>query len=150
MERLLRVLSNKKGNSILGYIVISPFLVYFILYLVLGGAYFMRINDMTNICNKKLDRALVEGQFTSTIKAELENELATHGFNGSELEITITPNQADDGSDGTYVSRGQEIELQVLYKKPHWFYYINKFFSPSLEGSKFYIGTKISGMSEKW
>ena len=110
----------------------------------------MRVNDMTNICNKKLDRALVEGQFTSTIRAELENELADHGFSGTDLEITITPNPASDGSDGTYASRGQEIELTVLYRKPHWFYYVNRLFSPSLEDSKFYIGTKISGMSEKW
>ncbi len=110
----------------------------------------MHINDMTNICNKKLDRALVEGQFTSAIRAELENELATYGFSGTNLEITITPSQAGDASDGTYAPRGQEIELTVLYKKPHWFYYINKFFSPSLAESKFYIGTKISGMSEKW
>lgn len=150
MGRIWKTFSDEKGNSILGYIIISPFLIYFILYLVLGGAYFMRINDMTNICNKKLDRALVEGQFTSTIKTELENELATYGFSGTELEITITPSEADDGDDGTYASRGEEIELTVLYKKPHWFYYINKFFSPSLEDSKFYIGTKISGMSEEW
>lgn len=150
MERIREVLSNKKGNSILGYVIITPFLVYFILYLVLGGTYFMRINDMTNIANKKLDRALVEGQFTNAIKAELENELAAYGFKGTELELTITPTQAGDGSDGTYASRGQEIELKILYTKPHWFYYINKFFAPSLPASKFYIGTKISGMSEKW
>lgn len=150
MSKIGRILSDKKGDSILGFVIISPFLVYFILYLVLGGAYFMRINDMANICNKKLDRALVEGQFTSTLRSELESELATYGFSGTELEIVITPSRAGDGSDGTYVNRGQEIELQVLYKKPHWFYYINRFLSPSLEESKFYIGTKISGMSEKW
>lgn len=150
MRRVTKILTNKKGNSILGYIIIAPFLLYFILYLGLGGAYFLRINDLTNICNKKLDRALVEGQFTNALKTELQTELSSRGFSGSELQITITPTEADDGVDSTYVERGQEIELTVLYARPHEFYYVNRLFSPSLEASKFYIGTKISGMSEKW
>jgi len=150
MEKLRNLLKNKKGNSILGYVIISPFLLYFILYLVLGGAYFMNINDMNNICNKKLDRALVIGQFTPELQEELENELASHGFSGTDLEIEITPTFAGDNDSDSYISRGNEIELKVIYKKPHWFYGVNKFFSPSLDESKFYIGVKISGMSEKW
>lgn len=150
MANIKQALSNKRGESILGYIVVAPFLVYFILYLILGGAYFLKINDMTNIANKKLDRALVEGQFSNGLKMELENELENSGFTGSELEINITPLYAGDGTDGTYTPRGQEIELMIIYKKPHPFYHVNKFFAPRIGESKFYIGTKISGMSEKW
>jgi hypothetical protein len=149
MDRIRKALSNKKGNSILAYVIVSPFLVYFMLYLVLGGAYFLRINDMTNICNKKLDRALVSGQFTNVLKTELQTELNDAGFSGIELEINITPIEADDGSDGTYAIRGQEVNLKVLYKKPHWFFYPHRMFGESDE-TKFYIGTEISGMSEQW
>jgi hypothetical protein len=150
MEKIKNIIKNKKGNSILGYIIISPFLLYFILYLILGGAYFMNINDMNNICNKKLDRALIEGQFTPDLQQELKDELASIGFSGSSLEIEITPTYAGDNDSNSYVERGNEIQLTVIYKKPHWFYGVNRVFSPSLDESKFYIGVQISGMSEQW
>lgn len=150
MKKIRNILLNNKGDSILGYVIVAPFLLYFTVYLILGGAYFLKINDMTNICNKKLDRALVQGQFTTSLQTELINELVLAGFHEDNLTITISPAVAGDSNNDTYIERGNEIQVTIIYKKPHRFYYPNKFFSSSLEESKFYIGTKISGMSEKW
>jgi len=150
MRNFLEILRNKRGNAILGYLIVTPFIVYFMLYIILGGAYFLRVNDMTNVVNMKLDRALVEGQFTTTLRDELENELDSKGFGGADLTINISPSVAGDSNNTSYAKRGEEIEITVLYKKPHYFYYPNRLFSPSISESKFYIGAKISGMSEKW
>ena len=120
------------------------------LYIILGGAYMMKINDMESIATLKMDRALVYGNFTNEIIADLRLELEEKGFKGSELEIGITPSISGDMNDSTYAPRGTEMELRIVYKKPHWFYYVNKFVSPSISESKFYIGVKKIGMSERW
>jgi len=148
LNRIRKSLSEQKGaGEILAFIVVAPIFVWFFIYIILGGAFLLQKNDMSTIVNKKLDRALVEGQFTNTLQSELINELTSKGFNQSNLEITVTPNAAYDTSDGSYTTRGNEIEITVLYKNPHPFYYAN-FGAGSVE--KFYIGTKIQGMSEKW
>lgn len=147
MFKIKACLSSKKGD-ILGYIVTAPFILYVILYLILGGAYLLKINEMSTIANKKLDRALVSGQFTDQIKAELITELEEKGFKQENLTIEVTPTDADDSNDVTRVMRGDEIQIKILYTKPHWFYYINEFVNSSIDEKLFYIGTKISGMSE--
>ncbi len=147
--KIKKILSSKRGD-ILGFIIISPFILYIMLYLILGGAYLMKINDMSTIANKKLDRALVYGQFNEQLSAEMLLELEEKGFKSSDLEIDITPSEAYDSNDSTYATRGNEIQVTIIYKRPHWFYYVNKFVMPSLDEKNFYIGTKISGMSELW
>lgn len=144
----MSVFLNKKGNSMLGFIIVFPFLVSFLVYIILGGAYFMKSNDMTNIVNKYFDKALLEGQFTQTIKNELTQELTTNGFD--DITIEIEPSAAGDTSGTTYTTRGNTINLTVLHNKAHSFYLINKFFMPSTSSDKFKIGVKVSGMSEKW
>jgi len=148
LNRIRKSLSEQKGGGeILAFIVVAPIFVWFFVYIILGGSFLLKKNDMTTIVNKKLDRALVEGQFTNTLQTELINELTSKGFSKSDLEISVTPNDAYDSNDGSYVARGTEIEITVLYKQPHPFYYVN-LGAGSIE--KFYIGTKIQGMSEKW
>lgn len=149
MENIKQILSSRKGD-ILGFIIISPFVLYIMLYLILGGAYLMKINDMSTIANKKLDRALVYGQFNEQLNSELITELEEKGFKSSDLEITITPSEAHDADDSTYTARGTEIQLTIIYKRPHWFYHVNRFVMHSVDEKNFYIGTKISGMSEIW
>ncbi|NBI07583.1 hypothetical protein [Senegalia massiliensis] len=145
-KRIKNTIKNKKGYTLLGFILISTFITYFILYLIFGASYFMKRNDMENVAYKKLDRALVQGQFDNSLQQELVDELESQGFNSSDLEIIITPTYAGDSYDSTYVSRGDEIELKVIYKKPHKFYLLNM----AVPESKFWIGEKASGMSEKW
>lgn len=140
---------DNRGLSMLGFIIVFPFIIMFCVDIILCGAYFMKQNDLFNIVNKKLDRALVVGQFTTTLKSDLENELIKEGFDLANTEIVCTPAIAYDDSNSTYAPRETEIEIKVVHKKPHAFYYINKAFVPSLSESKFYIGTKISGMSEE-
>lgn len=144
------MLSNKlkcKKGSILSFIIIVPIIVWFFLYLIFGGLYFMQINNMATIVNKHLDQALVEGQFTTELKDSLYSSLQRAGYSGSPLEIEVTPSAAFDNNNNTYVKRGDNIEIRVVYKVAHPFYYIN--FGLSNE-NKFYTGTKILGMSEKW
>lgn len=148
LKKILNILKNEKGESnILGFIVIAPIITYFIIYIVLGGDFYLDTNNLSIIVNKKLDQAIIVGQFTTTLKQELIDELKDKGFIESSTEISITPTIAGDNDNNTYVTRGNEIEITVLYKKAHGFYYIN-FGSGGQE--KYYIGTKIQGMSEKW
>ncbi|KXG73725.1 hypothetical protein [Thermotalea metallivorans] len=148
LQKINQSLSNQKGaGEILAMVAIAPILTWFFMYIILGGAFLLRKNDMTTIVNKKFDRALVQGQFTQNLKNELITELHAKGFDAPNLEITVTPLSAYDSDDFTYVPREGEIEITVLYKKEHPFYYAN-FGAGSKE--RFYIGTKIQGMSEKW
>ncbi|MBA1336516.1 MAG: hypothetical protein HPY66_2951 [Firmicutes bacterium] len=148
--RLVYTLKDERGSSVVGYVVVAPFLLWFFMYLVLGGAYFMRRNDMVNLINTKFDRALLEGQFTAELKAELVDGLSGMGFEREKLEIEVTPEEAFDGSDETYVPRGREMGITVLYRSPHPFYYINRVMAPGISEQRFYIGARVTGMSEKW
>lgn len=145
---MLKYLRNEKGDSnIVGFIVVAPVLLWFFVYIIFGGSFLLDINKMTTIVNKSLDQALVEGQYTMELHQKLKSELINYGFEEGSLEINITPSSAGDNNNGTYETRGQVIEVRVLYNKPHPFYYVN--FKAGGE-SKYYIGVKIQGMSEKW
>lgn len=145
---MLKYLKNERGDgNILAFIILSPIFLWFFLYIILGGSFLLEINQMSTIVNKSLDKALVEGQFTADLQLHLKEELINSGFTGDKLEITISPSVAGDSSNSTYATRGEMIEIMVLYKKPHVFYHTN--FRVGGE-SKYYIGTKIQGMSEQW
>ncbi|WMJ77870.1 hypothetical protein RBQ61_02780 [Sedimentibacter sp. MB35-C1] len=144
----MKYIKNQKGAittiEVLAYL---PFIIYLIVYLVMGGLFLAEKNELNTIVNKKLDRAIVEGQFTVELKEELVNELDSKGFKEEKLEITITPDAADDSNNNTYISRGNEISIKVIYKKTHTFYYLNFAIG---EESTFYPKAKVTGMSEKW
>ena len=143
-----KYINNEKGaGEIITFLVILPFVIYFIVYLVIGGLFLIEKNELTTIVNKKLDRAIVEGQFTADIKDELIQELDTKGFKQEKLEITITPTIAGDNDNNTYATRGQEITIRVIYKQAHTFYYINGKLG---DEETFYPKAKATGMSEKW
>ena len=147
IKKIKNSLSERKGASIIGIIVLAPFFTWFFLYIIFGGLFFLEKNEMITIVNTKFDRALVEGQFTMDLKNELENALVDKGYDLNDIVIEVTPSECYDNDNGTYAPRGTEIELKVYHKKPHPFYYIN--FGIGSE-TRFYIGTKIQGMSEKW
>lgn len=144
----MKYIKNQKGAittiEVLAYL---PFIIYLIVYLVMGGLFLAEKNELNTIVNKKLDRAVVAGQFTVELKEELVNELDSKGFKEEKLEITITPDAADDSNNNTYISRGNEISIKVIYKKTHTFYYLNFAIG---EESTFYPKAKVTGMSEKW
>lgn len=148
LKKIISILRNQKGlNNVLSFVVIAPILTWFLTYIILSSDFYMDTNNFSVIVNKKMERALIEGQFTTNLKNELVDELGEKGFNESYLEIKITPSSAGDNNNTTYVTRGNEIEIIVIYKKPHSFYKINL----GVGGEeKYYIGTKIQGMSEKW
>ncbi len=140
---------NKKGEAFLSFILISPLIVWFFMYLVLGGVYFAKSNQMANIVNSKLDMALVEGKFTNQMIEDIKDDLSVLGFTKENIEISIFPEEANPAGD-EYAERGQEMIIQVICKDPQPFYYINRFIMPTLKPESLYIGTKLAGMSEKW
>ncbi len=72
-------------------------------------------------------------------------------FDRSSIEIKTTNSSVDDGNDLTYVSRGDEIKIQILHKKPHDFYHINNIITlGSASETSFYVGSVFTGMSEKY
>ena len=143
----MNYIKNEKGIITIEVLAYLPIILYMISYIIIGGLFLVERNELTTIVNKKLDRAVVEGQFTTELKEELINELDTKGFKKENLEIVITPNTADDNNNFTYATRGNEISIKVIYKKTHAFYYLNFGIG---EESTFYPKTKITGMSEKW
>ncbi len=144
----MNYLKNEKGLiETIEILVYLPFIIYLILYLIMGGLFLAEQNEISTIVNKKLDRAVVEGQFTVELKNELIDELDLKGFKKEKLEITISPDAASDNSNDTYAPRGNEISIKVIYKETHTFYYLN--FGIGKE-STFYPKTRVTGMSEKW
>lgn len=144
----MNYIKNEKGAvGTIETLVYLPIIFYMIVYLIMGGLFLVEKNEMTTVVNKKLDRAIVEGQFTTELKNELINELDSKGFKKEKLEIYITPDVAGDNDNNTYISRGNEISIKVIYKKTHTFYYLNFAIG---EESIFYPKAKVTGMSEKW
>lgn len=148
IERVSSILRNKKGASdVLSLVIIAPIITWFIVYIILSCDFFMTTNDLSVIVNKKMARAIVNGQFTTELKQELIDELVEKGFDKSYLDISITPNSAGDNNNTTYEKRGNEIEIVVIYKNPHALYYVNL---GTVNRKNYCIGTKLQGMSEKW
>lgn len=144
----MNYIKNQKGSAgtieLLAYL---PIILYMTTYIIMGGMFLVEKNELSTIVNKKLDRAVVVGQFTTELKDELINELDLKGFSNEKLEITILPDVAADNNNDTYASRGNEISIKVVYKEIHTFYYLNFGIG---EESTFYPKTRVTGMSEKW
>ena len=144
----MKHIRNQKGAvGTIELLVYLPFILYMIVYMIMGGLFLVEKNELTTVVNKKLDRAIVEGQFTAELKEELLTELDAKGFEREKLEISITPDSAADNNNSTYVTRGNEISIKVIYQEAHVFYYLN--FGIGKE-STFYPKAKVTGMSEKW
>jgi len=137
----------KGAIGIIELLAYLPLIIFMIVYLIMGGLFLNEKNELTTIVNKKLDRAIVEGQFSAELKEELVDELDSKGFQQEKLEITISPDAAGDNSNVTYTERGKEISIKVIYKETHTFYYLNFGIG---EESTFYPKAKVTGMSEKW
>lgn len=144
----MNYIKNEKGAvEIIAILTFLPLILYMIVYLIMGGLFLAEKNELSTIVNKKLDRAIIEGQFKIELKDELINELDSKGFKKEKLDITITPDAAADNNNDTYTSRGNEISIKVIYKETHTFYYLNFAIG---EESTFYPKAKVTGMSEKW
>lgn len=144
----MNYINNEKGISeIIVLLAILPIVIFIIIYMIMGGLFLVENNELTTIVNKKLDRAIVEGQFTIEIEKELIEELDAKGFSKDKLDIIISPSEASDNDNLTYIERGNEISISVVYKKAHIFYYFNFGLA---EEKAFYPKTKVTGMSEKW
>ncbi len=147
----LKKLRNKKGNSILTFIVVAPFLAMFMTYFVFSFTFNRANNYFYNVTNATFDRVLVEGQLTNDLKDDMLRQLEKMEFDRSSIEIKTTNSSVDDGNDLTYVSRGDEIKIQILHKKPHDFYHINNIITlGSASETSFYVGSVFTGMSEKY
>lgn len=146
--KIINIIAEEKGSAeILAFIVVTPFIVWMFTYLIFGGLFLIEINELSTITNKKMDMAMVEGQFTTTLKNQLITELNSKGYLSEKLEITISPTAAGDTNNTTYIKRGNEISIAIIYKKAHPFYYLNFGLMPE---DTFYPKTKVAGMSEKW
>lgn len=144
----MNYIRDQKGSiGTIEILVYLPLIIYMIVYLIIGGMFLIERNELSTIVNKKLDRAIVAGQFTAELKEELINELDSKGFNKEKLQISITPVPAADDNNDTYAPRGNEISIKVIYQETHTFYYLNFGIG---EESTFYPKTRVTGMSEKW
>jgi len=147
----LKNIRNKKGNAILTFIVIAPFLAMFMTYFIFSFTFNRANNYFYNVTNTTFDRVLIEGQLTNGLKEDMYSQLEKMEFDRNSIEITTTNSSIDDGNDSTYVSRGDEIKIQILHKKPHYFYHINKIITLGSVGKEsFYVGSVFTGMSEKY
>lgn len=141
-------IKNSRGAiNTIEVLVCLPIILYMIVYMIMGALFLTEKNELTTIVNKKLDRALVEGQFTLELKEELINELDSKSFKKENLEIMISPDVANDNDNGTYATRGNEISITVIFKETHIFYYLNLGIG---EEETFYPKSRVTGMSEKW
>jgi hypothetical protein len=139
--------NEKGGGEILSFLVVLPIIIWLFTYMIFGGLFLIEVNELSTIVNKKLDIATVNGQFTAELKNELINELDGKGYRKENLIIEIAPDAASDSNNETYVKRGQEVSIKVIYEQAHPFYFINLGLAPE---ENFYPKTKITGMSEKW
>lgn len=146
---MLKSLKSKKGNTIISFIITLPILVTLMTYFVCAFTFNRANHDFYTITNSTFDRVLVEGQLTVALENEMLTNLEKVGFDKSKIEIKVNKSEIFDNSDATFLNRGEEIQLQILHKKPHYFYYVNKIISRGGDEKSFYIGSVFTGMSEK-
>ena len=128
--------------------VLTPVFVFLMIYFALSFSYTRRTSQFNQITNTAFDRILVEGQFTTQIKAEMLDDFKKIGM--EDITVEVSEAIVDDNNDATYVPRGSEIKIRIVHNKPHQFYYVNKLLSlGSIKEEAFYIGSSCSGMSEK-
>ena len=119
-------------------------------YLTASYAYNRTNNQFEQITNAVFDRILVEGQITNEIRQDLDNRLDKFNIDTSYLTIRTSDYAIEDNSDDSYVPRGNTIKVDIIYKKPHFFYYVNNFILlGSANESAYYLGNSNTGMSEK-
>lgn len=147
---MIKKLKSKSGNTMISFIITLPLLVAFMTYLVCGFTFNRANHDFYTITNSTFDRVLVEGQLTTELENEMLMKLEKAGFDKTKIEINVNKNEVFDNSDSTFVNRGEEIQVKILHKKPHYFYYINNIITRGNSNEKnFYIGSVFTGMSEK-
>lgn len=143
-------LKSKKGYSLITFLVTIPFIAFFMIYLTSSYAYNRTNNQFEQITNATFDRILVEGQLTNEIKQDLYTRLEKINIQSSDLVIRPSDYIIDDGDDTSYVIRGSDVKIDFIYKKPHFFYYVNKFILLGLADEKtYYLANSATGMSEK-
>ena len=82
----MKYLKSEKGAvETVEILVYLPLILYMIVYLIMGGLFLIEKNELSTVVNKKLDRAIIEGQFTDVLKEELINELDLKGFKKAVL-----------------------------------------------------------------
>lgn len=147
---MLNKLKSKKGNTIISFIITLPILITLMTYFVCAFTFNRANHDFYTITNSTFDRILVEGQLTVALEDEMLTNLEKVGFDRNKIEIKVNKSEIFDNSDTTFLNRGEEIQVQILHKKPHYFYYVNKIISKGSSDEKnFYIGSVFTGMSEK-
>lgn len=148
---MIKKIKSKKGNSILSFIVVIPFLVLMMTYFICSFTFNRTNNDFYAVTNSYFDRILVEGQITTSLMNDMTDKLERMGFDRADVEITANNGNVDDGDDSTYLQRGEEIQVKILHKKPHYFYLVNQILSlGAVNEEAFYVGSVFTGMSEKW
>lgn len=147
---MIKKLKSKSGNTMISFIITLPLLVAFMTYSVCVFTFNRANHDFYTITNSTFDRVLVAGQLTAELENEMLMKLEKAGFDKTKIEINVNKNEVFDNSDSTFVNRGEEIQVKILHKKPHYFYYINNIITRGNSDEKsFYIGSVFTGMSEK-
>lgn len=145
----MKKLITKKGDGLLTFVIFSPFIVAFVMFFVGLFTFSASVSIFQSNTNSVFDRVLIEGQLTKNLKEELLTKLEANGFDRKYIEISSETSVLVDDIDSTYVKRGEPIEIQILYRKPHYFYYINKLLLNNVKEETFYIGHVPNGRSEK-
>lgn len=120
------------------------------IYLTASYSYSRTNNQFEQITNSAFDRILIEGQVTNEIMEDFYDCLKKIGVNPDYITIRTSDYIVDDNDNSSYVSRGNEIKVDFIYTKPHYFYYVNKFILLGYADEKtYYLVNSSTGMSEK-
>ncbi|MCT4662830.1 MAG: DUF4320 family protein [Tissierellales bacterium] len=139
----MKIRKNNKGSAIIELLLILPLLIFLILFFVFLIVFGYDSHKFNRICDNYFEKALVEGQFTNTLKDDFINELDDGGFNKDLVEITSPQSEVLDSDDDTYVVRGNSIDVKIKYNKE---YKINMY---TLGIKKILITKRCQGMSEE-
>lgn len=142
---------NKDGASVITMFFIALLTITVVFAMASYFSYEMNQNRFITITSRTMDKVLVKGQLTNADRNEMYEALATIGMTDqSRVLITGSPVEAFDVSDATYAKRGQSITMTVIYDKPHFIANMVSILNPGADKSRYRIGHRMEGMSEKW
>lgn len=135
-------------EDILQELMFDIFRLFLIIVLVAVGVYFSYQTPLNDITKAYTEKACVQGGLKLSDITDMKKAFGQAGFDPAQIEINVTPAQALNISDTSYVERGGIISLEVIYNKQTQLNKIFKYLNTSASDTK--NTCKRYGMSEKY